>query len=58
MKNLYLLGATGSIGRQVLEIVDANPDDFHVVPLSGNHNVDGMPELIQKYHPEYVAMGS
>jgi len=58
MKNLYLLGSTGSIGRQVLEIVDANPKDFHVVTLTGNHNVDGMTELIQKYHPEYVAMGS
>lgn len=58
MKNLYLLGATGSIGLQVLEIVDAHPDDFHVVTLTGNRKIDEMTLLINKYHPEYVAMGS
>ena len=57
MKNIYLLGATGSIGRQVLEIIDRNPDDFCIVTLSANSDLDGMSTLIEKYRPEYVAMG-
>jgi 1-deoxy-D-xylulose-5-phosphate reductoisomerase len=57
MKNLYLLGATGSIGSQVLQIVDANPTAFAIVTLGANENVDGMSILIEKYHPQYVAMG-
>lgn len=58
MRNLYLLGATGSIGRQVLQIVDAHPDDFRIVTLSANENLEGMTALISRYHPAYVAMGS
>ncbi len=58
MKNLYLLGATGSIGRQVLQIVDAHPDEFRIVTLSANENLEGMTALLTRYHPDYVAMGS
>ncbi|MFA5742148.1 MAG: 1-deoxy-D-xylulose-5-phosphate reductoisomerase [Candidatus Izemoplasmatales bacterium] len=57
MKNVYLLGATGSIGKQVLDIIDNNPLDFQIVTLTANTDLDGMSALINKYHPKYVAMG-
>jgi 1-deoxy-D-xylulose-5-phosphate reductoisomerase len=58
MKNLYLLGATGSIGRQVCEIVDQDPSAFRILTLTANGNIEGISALIEKYHPEFVAMGS
>lgn len=58
MKNLYVLGATGSIGRQVLEIASAHPDEFRIAALSANQDLEGMTALIGEHHPEYVAMGS
>lgn len=38
MKKVIILGSTGSIGTQALEIIQANPDKFQVVGLSGNRN--------------------
>ena len=58
MKHLYLLGATGSIGTQVTEIVQANPQAFQIITLTANDNIDKMSGLIEKYHPQFVAMAS
>jgi len=58
MKNLYLLGATGSIGRQVCDIVDQDASAFRIVTMTANENLEGLSALIEKYHPEFVAMGS
>ena len=38
MKKIIILGSTGSIGTQALEIIEANPDKFKVVGLVGNQN--------------------
>ena len=40
MKNLAVMGSTGSIGTQTLDVVRRNPDDFHVSVLAANKNVD------------------
>ncbi|MFH0993626.1 MAG: 1-deoxy-D-xylulose-5-phosphate reductoisomerase, partial [bacterium] len=56
MRSLYLLGATGSIGRQVLEVVDAAPDAFRIAVLTADTDVESMTGLVQKYHPEFAAM--
>lgn len=56
MKNLVLLGSTGSIGTQTLEIVDAYPERLHVVALAAGSNVDKMEEQIRKYNPSYAVM--
>jgi len=56
MKNLYLLGATGSIGRQTLEIAEAAPERFKIVALGADRDVEGMTELIRRHAPRYVAM--
>ena len=56
MKNLVILGSTGSIGTQTLEIVDDKKDDFKVVALAAYSNVDLMESQIRKYKPSYVCM--
>ncbi len=58
MRSLILLGATGSIGRQVLEILDAHPEAFRVVALTAHEKVDELSLLIDKYRPEFAAIGS
>lgn len=56
MKQLAILGATGSIGTSTLEIVDAYPQKFHVVSLTGGKNLALLAEQIRKYSPERVAV--
>ena len=40
MKKLSILGSTGSIGTQTLDIVKNNPDEFRVVGLTANKNIE------------------
>ena len=55
MKNLYILGATGSIGTQTLDIVRKNPDKFKVVGMSvGGSDLELGYKLISEFKPEIV----
>jgi len=54
--NLYILGATGSIGDQTLAIV-RNSHKFNVVSVSANHNINKMIEIIKEFNPLFVSMG-
>lgn len=56
MKNLDLLGATGSIGRQTIDVVAAEPDRFRIRALGADRDVEGMTELVRRLRPDYVAM--
>ena len=47
MKRIALLGATGSIGRQALEVIDAHPDLELVAATSGSPPIDGLAPLTQ-----------
>lgn len=51
MKKIALLGSTGSIGTQVLNIVDRYPDKFQIVSLCCNKNAKLLSEQINKYNP-------
>lgn len=55
MKEICILGSTGSIGTQALEVVGKYPDKFKVKALSCNSNVL-IKEQIRKYMPEYVSV--
>ena len=55
MKNLALLGSTGSIGRQCLEVADSQ-SDINIVALSANSNVSLLAEQARKYHPDTVCI--
>ncbi len=56
MKRVTILGATGSIGTQTLDVVLQNPDDFEVVALTASESVEKMAELIQRFCPSYAVM--
>ena len=55
MKNLVILGSTGSIGTQTLEIVRAN-EGLNVLALAAGKNVDLMEQQIREFKPEYACM--
>ncbi|NDC19764.1 MAG: hypothetical protein EBZ87_05810 [Microbacteriaceae bacterium] len=50
MKKIIILGSTGSIGTQALEIIEANPDKFQVVGLVGNSNQELLQAQAQKFN--------
>lgn len=56
MKNIVVLGSTGSIGTQTLEIIDAYPDKLQVVAFAAGSNVEKIEPQIRKYHPKKVVM--
>ncbi len=58
MKALSVLGSTGSIGTQTLEIVDEFPDRFKVVALTAGNNLDLLVEQICRHAPEAVALAN
>lgn len=54
MKRIVVLGSTGSIGRQTLDVVRAFPGEFEVVGLAGGHNVDLLREQAAEFRPAHV----
>ncbi|MBP3260794.1 1-deoxy-D-xylulose-5-phosphate reductoisomerase [Pseudobutyrivibrio sp.] len=57
-QKLAILGSTGSIGTQTLDIVSQNPDDLQVVAMSCGKNIDLFEKQIRKYHPSLVSIGN
>ena len=57
MKQICLLGATGSIGTQVLDIVRNNPASYQVKAISFNQNLAKATEIIEEFKPALVACG-
>jgi 1-deoxy-D-xylulose-5-phosphate reductoisomerase len=49
---LAILGSTGSVGRQALDVVRATPERFQVVALTAGANVPALREQISEFHPE------
>ena len=56
MKNIAILGSTGSIGTQTLDVIEKNPDKFKVKALSVNTNIELLKEQIEKFKPEAVSV--
>ena len=54
MRRIVVLGSTGSIGRQTLDIVRAFPDDFLVVGLAAGNNTELLAEQIAEFRPRYI----
>lgn len=55
MKNISILGSTGSIGTQTLDIVRAN-NDLNVVAIAAGSNVKMLEEQIREFHPKLVCV--
>ena len=58
MKNITLLGSTGSIGTQVLDVVSRLPERLRVVGMSAHRNVELFAEQIKRFRPSVVSIGS
>ena len=56
MKKISILGSTGSIGIQTLDVVRNNREDFYIAGLSGNQNIDLLEEQIKEFQPRAVAV--
>lgn len=56
MTTVALLGSTGSIGTQTLDVVRAEPDRFRVVALGAGSDVDALAVQAREFHPEVVVV--
>jgi len=58
LKNISLLGATGSIGTQTLDVIRTHPDKFRLVALSVGKNIELARKIISEFNPELVSVQS
>lgn len=56
MKSISLLGATGSIGQQTLDIVKEHPEEFQISALSVGKNIEKTKEIIRDFKPKLVSV--
>ncbi len=56
MKGICILGATGSIGVSTLDVAARHPDQYRVIALTANTNIDVLFEQCLVHHPEYVVV--
>lgn len=56
MKNIVILGSTGSIGTQTLEVVERFPEQFRVLALTAGSNIELLEEQSKKFQPELIVV--
>jgi 1-deoxy-D-xylulose-5-phosphate reductoisomerase len=56
LKNISLLGSTGSIGQSTLSVVERFPDRFRVVGLAAGNNIDLLEKQVRQFKPSIVAV--
>lgn len=56
VQNVAILGATGTIGMQTLDVMSQHPQRFNVFALTANSNVKSMFDLCEQYAPQYAVM--
>jgi 1-deoxy-D-xylulose-5-phosphate reductoisomerase len=57
-KRIAILGSTGSIGTQALDVIDAHPDEFEVTVLIAGNNVELLKQQALKYKPDSVVIAN
>ncbi|MBA3789717.1 MAG: 1-deoxy-D-xylulose-5-phosphate reductoisomerase [Rubrobacter sp.] len=55
-RHVTILGSTGSIGRQALEVVRAHPGRFEIIGLSASSNADLLQKQAAEFNPKYIAL--
>lgn len=53
---IAILGSTGSVGRNTLDVIERNQERFHVVALGANQSIDILFEQVKRFSPEYVVI--
>jgi len=56
MKKISLLGSTGSIGRNSLEVVRRNPDKFRIIGLAAGRNISELTKQVEEFKPLVVSV--
>jgi 1-deoxy-D-xylulose-5-phosphate reductoisomerase len=56
VKAISLLGSTGSIGTQTLDIVASHPDQFRIVALAAGRNIELLTQQVRQFQPQLVAI--
>lgn len=56
MKNISILGATGSIGTQTLDVIRNSNNEINLVGITANSSVEKIKEIINEFNPKYIAM--
>ena len=56
-RRVTILGATGSVGRSTLDLIERNRADFDIVALTARKDVAGLTELARKFRPKLAAIG-
>lgn len=56
-RKISILGSTGSIGTQALEVIEKLKDKFEIIALSGGKNIELLKSQVQKFKPKYVCVG-
>ena len=56
MKNVAVLGSTGSIGRSALEVIEAYPERFRAVALAAGRSVETLAEQVARHRPRLVSV--
>jgi 1-deoxy-D-xylulose-5-phosphate reductoisomerase len=56
MKNIFILGSTGSIGTNTLEVIRQFKDEFSVYALSANRNIELLEKQIEEFNPKVVVV--
>ena len=54
MKNILILGSTGSVGESTLKVIEENKDSFRLIGMSFHRNSARAIEIIEKYAPDFV----
>ncbi|MBF0650239.1 1-deoxy-D-xylulose-5-phosphate reductoisomerase [Dysgonomonas sp. GY75] len=57
-RNIAILGSTGSVGTQALDIVRENPDHFEIYALTANENIDLLIRQAEEFSPEVVVIAN
>lgn len=57
-KQIAILGSTGSVGTQALQVIEEHPDLYEVYALTANNNVDLLAEQARKFHPDAVVIAN
>ena len=57
-RTIAILGATGSIGTQALDIVARYPERFHAVCLTANHSSEKLFDLVRQFRPHCAALNA
>jgi len=58
MKKVAILGSTGSIGTQALEVIRKCPNDFQITALAAGNNIQTIANQAKEFHPEYISVKS